>query len=56
MAKDYDSHGAENVDDLVMVGAFDVDSLGAWDFRSDSEWQGLNADDWIGSWKGRWSD
>jgi pimeloyl-ACP methyl ester carboxylesterase len=56
MALRYDSQNAQNVDDLILVGAFDVDSLAAWDFPSDREWQGLNDDDWIKSYKGLWSD
>jgi len=56
LALRYDTQNSKNVDDLVLVGAFDVDSLAAWDFPSDREWQGLNDDDWIKSKKGLWSD
>ncbi len=52
MALRYDSQNADNVDDLILVGAFDVDEHGAGDFPSDREWQGLNDDDWIKSWRG----
>jgi pimeloyl-ACP methyl ester carboxylesterase len=45
MALRYDSQNAQNVDDLILVGAWDVDSLAAWDFPSDHEWQGQNDDD-----------
>jgi len=51
VAIDYDSQGAQNADDLIMVGAFDVDSLAAWDFASDREWEGRNEDDGVpGDW------